>query len=395
MNEALWLSNLDNMIANKFHTTEILEVGKNIPKLFAELLNQSTNVLLVSPFIKLPIARDIVSNFKGSKGRLLTRFNLNDFRTGVSDIEALELLHSEGFQIAGLRGLHAKTYIFDDEFVITTSANLTSGGFHSNEEYGILAKSHRSVQEAKKHFNNLWIHASGYDPIEAISWKNKISTARKSKDESSEKLEDYGGTFKKHIVEHQTFVKWLGTGSERAGLDYHIFEYIRETGSNFAVCFHKKPRRYNNGDQVFIAVMTKDNDYAIFGRALAYKYVDGRDVASDHEIGLVGWKKNWKHYIRIHSVEFINGTFQDCPKLYRDITDKLDFDSFKTTQERHFGGETDINVKSAVKQQGDVRLSDEGKILLNNLFEDTIKVNGAVPQSLIDNLYNGNIQLGL
>lgn len=383
------------MIANKFHTTEILEVGKNIPKLFAELLNQSTNVLLVSPFIKLPIARDIVSKFKGSKGRLLTRFNLNDFRSGVSDIEALELLHSEGFQVAGLKGLHAKTYIFDDEFVITTSANLTSGGFHSNEEYGILAKSHRSVQKAKKHFNNLWIHASGYDPIEAISWKKKISKARISKDEPTDELEDYGGTYKKQIVENQTFVKWLGTGSERADLDYDIFEYVKETGSNFAVCFKKRPRRYNKGDQVFIAVMTKDNDYAIFGRALAYNYVDDRDVASDYDMGLVGWKKNWKHYIRIHSVEFINGTFQDCPKLYRDITYKLDFDSFETTQKRHLKGESDINVKNSLMQQSDVRLTGDGKILLNNLFENAVQVNGAVPQSLIDKLYNGNIQLGL
>jgi hypothetical protein len=46
-------------------------------------------------------------------------------------------------------------------------------------------------------------------------------------------------------------------------------------------------------------------------------------------------------------------------------------------------------------QQSDVRLSDEGKILLNNLFDDAIQDKGVIPEVSINKLYNGNAQLNL
>src|SRR6476659_1270174 len=140
-------------------------VTKNLEQVFFDNFNQSSNITLVSPFITLNICNKIIAHLGNKKLRILTRFNLNDFRSGVSNLTALERLNANGIEVRGLNGLHAKTYILDD-VVITTSANLTSGGFYNNLEHGVCYDDVATVMETKSHIDFLWNSGINFDPEE-------------------------------------------------------------------------------------------------------------------------------------------------------------------------------------------------------------------------------------
>lgn len=204
------------------------------------------------------------------------------------------------------------------------------------------------------------------------------------------KLPDFGGIYKTEIVSHQTFVKWLGTATDRVPLNTDIRPLLEESGCNYAVCFSHHPNRYKDGDQMFVSIKTDTHDYAIFGRARTYAHLPGRDEASEDEILEIGWKRKWRYYVRIYDVEFLDGSLQDCPLLYQDVVNKLDYDSFQSTQNRYLNGEPDINTKAALGQKQDVRLTAVAAVLLNQEFDLAKARKGAIPKQVIKGLFNGN-----
>ena len=80
-----------------------------------------------------------------------------------------------------------------------------------------------------------------------------------------------------------------------------------------------------------MARMTNTHDYAIFGRAIAYKHDDIRDVASQEDIKHIPWLKNWSILVRVREPIYINSTLNECPKLH-DLLDDLDYESFASTK---------------------------------------------------------------
>ena len=83
---------------------------------------------VVCPFIKLGAAKGLLAHGKPKAIRVITRFNLDEFSLGVSDISALEYLRQNGAEIRGVKHLHAKVYLFGTGRAIATSANLTTAG---------------------------------------------------------------------------------------------------------------------------------------------------------------------------------------------------------------------------------------------------------------------------
>ncbi len=369
-------------------------ISKDLPEVFFPLVDKSTKIFLVSPFLSLNIANKLLDRITNKNVKLLTRFNLTDFYNGASDLTAIEKLYEAGVKIKGISKLHAKTYIFDSKKIISTSANLTNGGFYGNLEHGILYNNPDAVATTLAHFQELWNHGNLYSTKKANDWRKELSQASSNPKEHPP-LGDYGGVFKSEIVDHQTFVKWLGTGHDRASLQTEIFDIIEDSGCNYAVCFSHHPKRYNDHDQIFISMMTDTLDYAIYGRAKAYAHDPARDIASDNERTEIGWKKDWPYYIRIHDIEFLQGNLINCPMLYRDVVNKLDYDSFQSTQKRHLEGESEINTKRSLRQKQDVRLTPLGALLLNKVFEKSIKKIGLIDKKRIDRLYNGNTAIGL
>jgi hypothetical protein len=117
--------------------------------------NAQREVFLVSPWLKVSGARLIIQALKksaatpGPRVRLLTTYNEEDFigRSSASDLEAYSILLRAGVEIRAVRGLHAKTYVFDGESAFVTSANLTSAGLGFRSPYNLEIAVHVAVPE--------------------------------------------------------------------------------------------------------------------------------------------------------------------------------------------------------------------------------------------------------
>ena len=107
--------------------------------IFLDLVRESQEQLLASPFVKANVAKMILDN-KPSKAKisLLTSYKLNSFYRKSSDIMALKSFIQSRIDVRNYPSLHAKTYIFGSEQAIITSANLTLGGLQNNYECGVL-----------------------------------------------------------------------------------------------------------------------------------------------------------------------------------------------------------------------------------------------------------------
>jgi HKD family nuclease len=108
---------------------------------FKQLLAESkSSVMIISPFVTMRayhLLRPYLENRQLSC-KLITRLNLNDFVSGVSNPKALCELAGVGAEVKSLRGLHAKVYLFDDKWAVVTSANMTAGGLKNRHEWGLL-----------------------------------------------------------------------------------------------------------------------------------------------------------------------------------------------------------------------------------------------------------------
>ena len=111
--------------------------GSELKRLLRESCNQVT---IVTPFVTgvAPNLLRPIAEGGQVKCRLITRLNLNDFRSGVSDLRALKELVEMGVLIKTLKGLHAKVYVFDNREAVVTSANFTGGGLANQHEWGVL-----------------------------------------------------------------------------------------------------------------------------------------------------------------------------------------------------------------------------------------------------------------
>ena len=119
-------------------------------------------LMIISPFVT-GVAVDIlrpVAEGDRVACKLITRLNLNDFRSGVSDLGALKQLVEMGVEVRTLKRLHAKVYVFDDREAVVTSANFTGGGLTNEHEWGILVSRDECVEvfeEADALWNRLRI----------------------------------------------------------------------------------------------------------------------------------------------------------------------------------------------------------------------------------------------
>jgi hypothetical protein len=120
---------------------------------FLDLVRTSQEQLLASPFIKANVAQMILDN-KPTKAKifLLTSYKLNSFYRNSSDLTAIKYFIRSRIEVRNYPTLHAKTYIFDSERAIITSANLTLGGLQNNYECGILLYDSATVSQLRTDF---------------------------------------------------------------------------------------------------------------------------------------------------------------------------------------------------------------------------------------------------
>ena len=359
---------------------------------FLDELKNSKNALLISPFVTGAIVEHLLSNKENKEIKLITRYNLNDFRSGVSDLSALKKLVKQGIKIKGIHGLHSKVYLFDS-IVIIGSANFTSGGFFNNYEFGIKTDDNNTILNSHSYFDQLWSLDPDILSLPKIKeWEQLLRDTPAAR--KTEELPDFGkraSLFNSLDLTQKYFIKIFGKDDSRVDLSFTSKEEIEKSHCHWAITFSGKkgrPRKYNTGDIVYMARMLNGGDYSIFGKGIALKHDDKRDMASDEDIIEIEWKEDWPVYIRITNPEFIDGTMKDCPKL-NDLINELKYDSFDKTQQRHLEGEENINALRSLSQQADVQLSEIGAEWLENKFIESKTKNGQVSSNFIASLYQG------
>lgn len=132
------------------------------------------DLLLVSPFVKLQSANQIVANLKergldsSIRVVMLTNLRPDSILTGSTDVEAFSNLAAclPRFELVHLPSLHAKVYVADNRAAIVTSANLTPSGIVGNVEYGVSFTAESDVKEIREHLQSYSLLGANVEPSE-------------------------------------------------------------------------------------------------------------------------------------------------------------------------------------------------------------------------------------
>lgn len=371
-------------------------IHENWIDVFKEELIDTKTIRIISPFINTHMVNQLLDNWHGNDIEVITRYNLEDFYSKASDIKAIEKLLKHNANIKGIKDLHSKVYIFDNKSTIITSANFTFGGFHRNKEFGIISRSSEIIKNSLEYFTLLWDvdpHVLTLSKVEEFKKEIKLNTPSKPE---RPKLRDYGTSYiEKSLGGKRYFVKFFGKGNERMSLNNTVKGEIDSSHSHFAMTFpnrkdNRRPRRFRDGDIVFIARMVEGQDYAIYGRAISCAHQDKRDIASAEDIAQRSWKRDYPIYIRVHSGEFLETTLQNCPGLSELMLNFKEY-SFKSTKERLSKG-IHIKPRDSLRQKAYIELSEESAQWLENKFTEVKYKYSLVPQNFIDTLYQGSLK---
>ena len=361
---------------------------QNWYKKFFDELRKTKELKIISPFVKEQLLRKVESQFDFSNFELITRFNLQDFAMNVSSLLGLKYALEKGAQIFGIKELHSKVYLFDERAAIVTSANLTNGGLISNFECGIFLTDSTVIKNLHDYFNQLRsIAKNSLTVLQCEEWINKINLVT-FPERGIIALPDFGASQTQFDKSKNYYIKFFGDSNNRVGLDYSIRQEIEDGLCHYACCFpkKKKPRQVNDGDVIFLARMTENpNDYAIFGRAIALKFKDGRDLASKEELSERPWKEKWPVYLRVTNPIFIDGSMNDCV-LLMNLISKFDYDSFPSTRRRFDDGEDDIVPTKSLMRKAYVKLTHNSAEWLENEFAQTISNIGQVDVGFLEDL---------
>ncbi len=361
---------------------------KNWFKKLLDELPKTKELKIISPFVKEQVVRKIQSQFDFNNLELITRYNLQDFAMTVSSLSGLKFCVENGASVFGIKELHSKVYLFDKRAAIVTSANLTNGGLVSNYECGIFLTDKIVIQNLNKYFDDLKTIASRKLTISKCdAWEIELSGVEVRKGKATT-LPDYGASLNKFDKTKNYYIKFFGNADNRVDLDFPITKVIDNALCHYACGFplKKQPRQVNEGDIIFMARMTNNPyDYAIFGKAAALKYTEGRDRASKKEIAERPWKSNWPIYLRVKNPVFINGTMADGI-LLSDLLSKFDYDSFPSTRKRYDEGEKNIKPTKSLMRKAYVKLTHNSAEWLDQKFDDALTNIGQVGDKFLQSL---------
>jgi len=170
------------------------------------------------------------------------------------------------------------------------------------------------------------------------------------------------------------FVKFFGRAETRTAWDAPVLDVLARTGAHWAGTYPagRRPRSVRDGDRMFMAQLVARGgmaDIAVFGRAVALAYVEGRDDASEADLALRPWKRRWPHYVRVRDGELLAGTLADGVSL-GELMDALGAEAFATTQRNALIGRGNADPRQAYRQQPAVRLSYEGRQWLDARLDE-------------------------
>lgn len=379
---------------------QLIDSGWN--KILDEALRakrSNSRLRIICPFIKQRAASRFVTNAPYKQIQILTRFDLDGFRAGVSDTLALRQLLTAGAQIRGIRNLHAKVYLVGDRAIVT-SANLTEQALIRNHEFGFSSDDPAITSTCHSYFDSLWDRAGNDLEASMIDgWDTRVSqSALGAKGITAPpRLGDEGvdiGFSPESSVEpkpvntsEQGFVKFFAVGNDRVDPSRSVKDEVNSSTSHWALSYpaSKRPTSVRGGAVMFISVLTRPNDIHIFGRGIATAYRPGLDDATPGDVRQRSWKKHWSRYIHVKDVEFIDASVADGISL-NDLMKELREFSFKTTKARYLSGERNINLQRSYARRAHVELTPEAIVWLNDRLDRRFEEYGIIPPETLDNL---------
>lgn len=351
---------------------------------------------IICPFIKSRTLARILKATKSSKIEVITRFDLNCFNQGVSDLDALELILEAGGKVRGVRGLHSKLYLFGGTSVIATSANVTDAALHHNHEFGFAAEEPDIVETCKRYFDDLWKDAKPSLTSEQLRTWRAILDEQRSKGSGAKKgppLPDFGvdidlrspfaPTDETAPQENNAFIKFFGSADRRAPRTLAVDELVAESGANWACTYpeSKPPRQVEDGDVIYTGrLVHSPNDLLIFGRVIGRKHRDDQDVASAAEIAIQPWKAQWPRYVRVHGGRFLNGTLEDGISMSEMMT-TLGADAFESTQRNAREGSGNTDPFASYGRKAHMILTDRSRAWIDERLEALLRRHGEIDLS--------------
>jgi hypothetical protein len=176
------------------------------------------------------------------------------------------------------------------------------------------------------------------------------------------------------------FVKFFGRAGTRTAPDAPVLDVLERTGAHWAGTYPRgrRPRSVRDGDRMFMAQLVTVRgvaDIAVFGRAVALAYVEGRDDAGPEDVERRPWKARWPHYVRVRDGEFLAGTLADAVSL-GELMDALGAEAFWSTQRNALAGRGNVEPRASYRQQPAVRLSHEGREWLEARLDEALATCG-------------------
>jgi len=334
--------------------------------------------------------------------KVITRFNINDFAEGVSDIAALRTLLKAGATVRGIKYLHSKLYLFGDKRAILTSANLTEAALRRNHEFGFVSEDAAVIAACNNYFVDLWAKG-GSDLTEDMldKWDEKVArhliTGRRQ--HPYPQLGDYGANAgftplspylgpPIYAEAPQAFVKFLGESKDRVPLSCTTYDEIVRSGCHKLLAYPstKRPRNVKDGAIMFVGRLTQNPaDIRVFGRAIGMSHVPERDNATQEDKDRRKWMGTWDKFVRVHHAEFVAGTMNNGISLNQ-LMDELKSSCFMATQRNERKGEGNTDPRRAYSQQAAVQLSTEGQMWLAEKLQSAFDMNGTIHESELGNL---------
>jgi PLD-like domain len=131
---------------------------------------------IICPFIKQETLWELVGDEIPQDTRIVTRFSLRDFSSGVTDIAALrDVVEADG-AVRGIKGLHSKAFIFGDSAAVVTSANLTHAALHRNQEFGCISELPDFIAACQSYFEELWGQGAPASVSELDVWEKTVGS---------------------------------------------------------------------------------------------------------------------------------------------------------------------------------------------------------------------------
>lgn len=314
-------------------------------RITASFRNATNRIQIISPFIGFPAAKvlcDTSSNNENLHCQIITRFSREDFISGASNINALELLLDSGVKLFALKNLHTKLYLIDDHTALLGSANFTSGGFRLNHElsllfqgeYEIIAEMNNYYDQMLENMMQQGDYAITQEKVkkEAIEIE-RLRSARKDKSTFYRNEKQFGAEIPSPLdngVLYETdsiqdiladaaimpdgasiWFKLESDANNRSDPNEKHSLVQLENFPGGITCFPEgtKPTGIQNGDYVYIAVVSQDsngnNTPVIVGRGLTHGYEEG-NRATSAMIEKYPWMEYYCWFVRLYNMEYID-----------------------------------------------------------------------------------------